>query len=221
MALLESSSVPGVAAVGVAALVASSTTAAAQTTPASSDGGSGSSILAFLLVGALSLYALHRFSNVDVLGMLPFIGGSSGGSSVGGGWLDDTGNALLFVGVALLTALTVGSALGAAPALGVQMIVGLELLATYLILRELNAYSFKLFVVVAAAVVMLAFAAVGEPVFGYIATSDMFPLIVLAVLYMGYKGVKGLNQKRQIVISADTDGDGSGDTKSVRGGSGE
>lgn len=201
----------------VASTLAASTTAVAQSgTPAPSSGVGGTSYVAYALIGIGALYAVHRFTNIDLLGLIPSVGGGGGGSSGGGGGgLLGGGNLLILVATALMAALVAGAALGAVPGLGVQLVIGLELLAAYLLLREFGLYSFKAFAVIAVLTAMAGFAALGEPVFGYIATSDVFPLIVIAVLYFAYQGIRAATRKREIVISADTDGDDDGDTATV------
>lgn len=168
-------------------------------------------LVVLVVVGAL---AVQRYTDVDLRAWLP-TGGTSqqaGQTPDGrlGGLLDfaTSTNGILLAGVLLLGAMVLGGVLGLPPGTGVQLVVALELLALYLVLRELDAYSFPLFVTVAAITTMLALSALGEPIIGGVLNSEVGVILVLGLLGLGWRWLsqRGDDQQR-IIVRAD---DGSG-----------
>lgn len=89
-----------------------------------------------------------------------------------------------------LGALVLGGFLGLPDGSGVQLVVALELLALYLVLRELGAYSFRKFVAVGAITTVLALSALGEPIIASLLNSQPGVILVLGVLYLGWRWLK-------------------------------
>lgn len=83
-----------------------------------------------------------------------------------------------------------GGFLGLPDGSGVQLVVALELLALYLVLRELGAYSFRKFVAVGAITTVLALSALGEPIIASLLNSQPGVILVLGVLYLGWRWLK-------------------------------
>jgi hypothetical protein len=127
---------------------------------------------------------------------LPFIrGGDSNSSSSDDGLLSRllTVNGIVLSAVAFTLALLLGGALGVPDGLGVQVVVALELLALYLLLHELDAYSFPFFAAVGAITTVLGLSALGEPVIASILNSEVGVILVLGALYLGYRWLKQRN----------------------------
>jgi len=97
---------------------------------------------------------------------------------------------LLLAVVVFVLALMLAGALGVPAGVGVQLVVALELLAVYLLLHELDAYSFPFFAAVGAATTILGLSATGEPVIASILNSEVGVILVLGGLYLGYRWLK-------------------------------
>lgn len=176
--------------------------------------GGATSTVGLIVVLAVGLYLLDRYTGLSLAGLWPF-GGDGGGSGGGGGGLADgdgllsqlTGfatslNGILVGGLALLAALIIGGALSLPPGAGVPFIVAIELVATYLILRELDAYSFPTFALVAGTTTVLALSALGEPIIGTIVNSQVGVIVVIGVLYLGYRALQAYRkgQTTKIIV---------------------
>jgi hypothetical protein len=120
-------------------------------------------------------------------------------------------NGLLLAGVVFVLALMLAGALGVPAGVGVQVVVALELLAVYLLLHELDAYSFPFFAAVGAATTLLGLSATGEPVIASILNSEVGVIAVLGGLYLGYRYLKNRNSGgRTIVVRGRRKGGGNG-----------
>jgi hypothetical protein len=121
-------------------------------------------------------------------------------------------NGLVLAGVVFVLALMLAGALGVPAGVGVQVVVALELLAVYLLLHELDAYSFPFFVAVGAATTLLGLSATGEPVIASILNSEVGVILVLGGLYLGYRWLKQRDSGgRTIVVRGRRRGGGGGE----------
>jgi hypothetical protein len=141
---------------------------------------------------------------------LPFIGDVSlpivDSSSSGLGSM----NGLLLAGVVFVLALMLAGALGVPAGVGVQVVVALELLAVYLLLHELDAYSFPFFAAVGAATTLLGLSATGEPVIASILNSEVGVIAVLGGLYLGYRWLKQRDSDGRTIVVRGRRRDGGG-----------
>jgi hypothetical protein len=141
---------------------------------------------------------------------LPFIGDVSlpivDSSSSGLGSM----NGLLLAGVVFVLALMLAGALGVPAGVGVQVVVALELLAVYLLLHELDAYSFPFFAAVGAATTLLGLSATGEPVIASILNSEVGVIAVLGGLYLGYRWLKQRESGGRTIVVQGRRRDGGG-----------
>lgn len=184
------------------------TTIAPLQTDAVPTGGDTSPILILLIIG-VALYAVDRWV-VDLGQYLPSLGGGS--SSGGMGIPFVSSNRLLIGALAIVLALVAVGPLGLPAGSSVPLIVALNLLGAYLVLRELGAYDPMLFVIIAATTVVIALSALGEPVIGALANSEVAPILTIGVLYLGYRAIKAwskANQPPKVVLDDDeVDGGG-------------
>jgi hypothetical protein len=141
---------------------------------------------------------------------LPFIGDVSlpivDSSSSGLGSM----NGLLLAGVVFVLALMLAGSLGVPAGVGVQVVVALELLAVYLLLHELDAYSFPFFAAVGAATTLLGLSATGEPVIASILNSEVGVIAVLGGLYLGYRWLKQRESGGRTIVVRGRRQDGGG-----------
>lgn len=140
---------------------------------------------------------------------IPFLGDSSNSSSSGEGMLGGlvSANGILIAGLLFVAALIIGGALGVPAGTGVQLVVALELLAVYLLLHELDSYTFEGFVALGAITTLVALSATGEPVIASILNSGPGVLLVIGVLYLLYRRLKQREKSRpKIVVRRDGGG---------------
>lgn len=174
------------------------TVAPLQTIPAS---GGGASTLSIIVVLGVALYAIDEWV-VDLTRFLPSLGGQSKSGSGGGllGMLPDLNGLLLgVVGLALAFVLAGFGPAGST----VPLVVALNLLAAYLLLREFDAYDPVLFAIVSASTVVIALSALGEPVIGTVVNSDVGPILVIGGLYLTWKAIQAYrdsNKRPPIVV---------------------
>ncbi|MFC7077861.1 hypothetical protein [Haloarcula halophila] len=192
----------------VAAQFATPTGSGASTT------GSAGGLVLVAVVAALALAALDTFTRVDVLGFLPSFGGSSSTASDGGfiastlAFLTST-PVLLLTGVATLLVLILSGAFALPEGTGLQLVIALELVATYLILQALDQYSFRLFALVGTATVVIGLSALGEPVIGTVVNSNVGPIVAVGTIALLWRalGSDDDGQRRIVVRGQVEDGD--------------
>lgn len=133
---------------------------------------------------------------------IPFIGSSSNSGGSKGGVVSRVVSLprLAIAGLLVVAALVLGGALGVPEGMGVQLVVMLELLAVYLFLHELDAYTFEGFVLVGALTTVIALSATGEPVLASLLNSGPGVILVLGVLYLGYKRLQQRDQSRPTIV---------------------
>jgi len=134
---------------------------------------------------------------------IPFLGNSN--SSSGDGVV--SANGILIAGLLFIIALILGGALGVPAGTGVQLVVALELLAVYLLLHELDAYSFGGFVAIGAVTTVVALSATGEPVISSILNSGPGVILVLGVLALGWRRLQQRDKQRPKIVLRDRGGD--------------
>ncbi|MFC6975686.1 hypothetical protein ACFQL1_15085 [Halomicroarcula sp. GCM10025709] len=198
----------------VAAQFATPTGEAASTT------GSAGGLVLLAVVAALALAALDTLTGIDVLGWLPSLGGSLGSSGAASD--SDSGiigstlafatstPMLLLAGVATLLVLILSGAFDLAEGTGLQLVVALELIATFLVLRALGEYRFRLFALTAGATVVISLSALGEPVIGTIVNSNVGPIVAVGTIALLWRllGGDGGGPQRIVVRGQVEDGDG-------------
>jgi hypothetical protein len=190
---------------------------ALQSTPALPEAtGGGTSPLAILTVVAAIGYVVQTRTAIDLLGLVPSLGGSGGGS--GGSSSSGSGGLLGFVvsinGLAigvltLLTAFVVGGMVDLPRGTGVAVVVTLILVATALILDELGGLSPRLFLAVVAATVLIALSATGEPIVGAVVNSPVGPLAVIGAIALGWRWL-GQDRTRNIIVRGEVEDDDEG-----------
>lgn len=153
-----------------------------------------------LLVVAAAVVLIEALTGIEIItpvaggvrraiGMLPLPG--FGDNDSGGG---------LFADVSMRTALAAAFAVAVlAVASGrivqlpggseVQILVVLELIAVYLVLREFDAFSIPVYMVITVATVVVALSALGEPVMAALTMSPVWPILAVGLLYLGYKAI--------------------------------
>lgn len=186
-------------------------------TSASTTGSAGGLVLV-AVVAALALAAIDTWTGIDVLGWLPSFGGSLDSSSTSGSgdsgligstlaFLTST-PILLLAGVTTLLVLILSGAFALPEGTGLQLVIALELVATYLILQALGQYSFRLFALVGTATVVLGLSALGEPVIGSIVNSNVGPIVAVGTIALLWRLLGSDDGQRRIVVRAQSeDGD--------------
>jgi hypothetical protein len=134
-----------------------------------------------LVLGVGAVLALRRFTDIrparTVAGYVPSISANR-----------------LLVGAAAI-GLAVLFAAGD-PRARVPLVVGLVLVGTFAILRDIGEYDPITFAMLAGVEVIIALSALGEPVIGSIANSDTGPLVVLVVGAIAWRLI-GMYRERQ------------------------
>lgn len=171
--------------------------------------------IAVVAVLAVLAYALTRWTSVR---LWPLGGGDGNGSA--GGIADTAGGAagrvvgvltdpvVLAAGMLIALVLVISGAVPLPAGVSVQGVVALELLAVYFVLRELDAYSFPLFAVVAGVTTVLALSALGEPIIASVLNSEVGVILVIGALYLGYRWLRQRGDDSQtIVVQAEEGGE--------------
>lgn len=170
-------------------------------TSTSASSGTQAAIVLFVL--AVAVVGIETLTGVEITGRIagfvkravgmipiPFVGNGDSSDS-GGGILAD---------VSMRTALAVAFALGVlAVASGrivqlpdggsIQILLVMELIAVYLVLREFDAFSVPVYMIVTVATVVVALSVLGEPVIASLTLSPVFPILAVGLLYLGYKAI--------------------------------
>ena len=173
--------------------------------------------IAVVAVLAVVAYAVTRWTDVR---LWPPGRGSAGGNGSAGGVADTAGGAagrvvgvltdpvVLAAGMLVALVLVLSGAVPLPPGVSVQGVVALELLAVYFVLRELDAYSFPLFAVVAGVTTVLALSSLGEPIIASILNSEVGVILVIGALYLGYRWLRQRGDDNQtIVVQAEEGGE--------------
>jgi threonine/homoserine/homoserine lactone efflux protein len=87
----------------------------------------------------------------------------------------------------------------------VPLVIGLVLLATYALLRELDQYDPILFAMLAFVEVVIGLSALGEAVIGQVVNSPTGAIIVLVAGYLAYEAIQAYrasNKPRPLVVRA-------------------
>jgi len=151
--------------------------------------------IAVVAVLAVLAYAVTRWTGVS----LRPSGSASGDGNGSTGTVADTAGGVAGRVVGVLTDPVV---------LAAGMLVALELLAVYFVLRELDAYSFPLFAVVAGVTTVLALSSLGEPIIASILNSEVGVILVIGALYLGYRWLRQRAEDSQtIVVQAEEGGE--------------
>ncbi|WP_254841130.1 hypothetical protein [Natronomonas marina] len=119
-------------------------------------------------------------------------------------------NGILIAGLLFIVALILGGVLGVPEGTGVQLVVALELLALYLLLHELDSYSFPAFVAIGAVTTVIALSATGEPVIASILNSNVGVILVVGSLYLLYRWLRQRGDDNQTIVVRGRRGGGGG-----------
>jgi hypothetical protein len=175
---------------------------------------SAASPVTYVVLAVVAGWLIQTQTGVDLLGPLRGLRASDdvGGSFPGAS--DDPGLGLTRPRTVAIVALggfavaVMVGALGLSASVQVPLAAVAVLLATYLTLRGLGSYSFRLFAVVAGGVVLLGLSALGEPLIGAIVNSRVFPILAIGGLYLAYKAVQNLgsDQRERVIIRRGGDG---------------
>lgn len=179
--------------------------------PAQAAPGGGSTIGAIVFITTVVGLLVDRFTDIDVFdavssapsrikSMIPFIGGPSRSSGNGGGVMGffSSGNGLVITSVVVFTLLFAGGLLDLPEGANLQIIVAIELVGVFAVLRELDIENtMEVFVIIAVVTILLGLSAMGEPVIGAIAQSDVFPLLAIGGLGLGAYGLYLYRKKVQ------------------------
>lgn len=214
-------------ALGVAVI---STPAAAQTDGVS--GGTTAALAVFIAVVAVVL--VDTFTEMDVTGSITGAAGrvtsavtNTAASLTPGNPLSDTTSRARDTGSGLnrfftsrtgLLILVLVVIVGAAAAgvgtvertSSLPLFVAVELIAVYLVLQDIDAFSLPVFSLVTAATVILSLSALGEPVIGALAQSPVFPILGVGGLIVAWRAIKAWRNR----------GGGGTETVVIRGGGG-
>lgn len=159
----------------------------------------GTQIGVVLFIVAVAVVVLETFFGVEITGrvtgairriaaMLPV---PSAGSSGGGIREMLTMRATLAAAFALgVLAVASGRIVSLPHGSAVQLLVVMELVAVYLVLREFGAFSVPIYMIVTVATVVVALSALGEPVIASLSMSPVFPILAIGALYLGYKAIQ-------------------------------
>jgi hypothetical protein len=181
----------------------------------SASGGLPSPIAAVAVI-AVAVYAVNRVG----ISLWPLGRGGGGGNGTAGGVADTAGGAagrvvgvltdpvVLAAGMLVALVLVLSGTVPLPAGVSVQGVVALELLAVYFVLRELEAYSFPLFAVVAGVITVLALSSLGEPIIGSVLNSEVGVILVIGALYLGYRWLRQRgNDNQTIVVQAEEGGE--------------
>lgn len=167
-----------------------------QATPAATAGEAATSPWTYLVLVGIVLWAVERTTEYDpITAARSLISRDDDDASMAGetpspGFGLLRPRTLVIAGVSVLLFLVFTGALGLPSSIRVQLAAGLVLLGSYLTLRGLGAYSFRMFLVVGVGVVILGLSALGEPIIGGLARSPVFPIVALGGLYLAYKAIQ-------------------------------
>lgn len=174
----------------------------------SASGGVPSPIAAAAVIAAVA-YAVTRWTDVS---LWPLGRGSGGGNGTAGDVADTAGGAagrvvsvltdpvVLAAGMLVALVLVLSGAVPLPAGVSVQGVVALELLAVFFVLRELDAYSFPLFAVVAGVITVLALSSLGEPIIGSVLNSEVGVILVIGALYLGYRWLRQRGDDNQTIV---------------------
>jgi hypothetical protein len=158
----------------------------------------GTQVGVVLLIAAVAIVIIEAVFGVEitgrlaggakrVIGLVPFVGDSDGDS---GDPMFST-RTLLAVGFAVAVLAVASGRIISLPEGGnVQILVVMELIAVYLVLREFDAFSVPVYMIVTVATVVVALSALGEPIIASLSMSPVFPILAVGLLYLGYKGIQ-------------------------------
>lgn len=158
----------------------------------------GTQIGIVLFIAAAAVVVLETFFDVEITGrivgavkriasMLPIPSAGSGGSI-----LDalTTRRMIAFAFAVGVLAVASGRIVSLPHGSAVQLLVVLELVAVYLVLREFDAFSVPVYMIVTVSTVVVALSALGEPVIASLSMSPVFPILAIGALYLGYKAIQ-------------------------------